>query len=58
MINLDNYDGLFNPKEHVHNMRSSLELVVQDSKATCKFQTLKPGSISSFSYLFHICVTS
>jgi hypothetical protein len=36
MMNLDNYDGLFNPKEHVHNMRSSLELVVQDSKATSK----------------------
>jgi hypothetical protein len=27
---LDNCDGLAAPKEHVQNMRSSLELIIQD----------------------------
>ena len=35
-MNLDNYDRLSDPKKHVQNVRSSLGLVVQDSKAMCK----------------------
>jgi hypothetical protein len=27
---LDNYDGLVDPREHVQNIRSSLELIIQD----------------------------
>lgn len=51
MMNLDNYDGLFNPKKHVHNMRSSLELVVQDSKATCKFLSTTFGGQHELSFI-------
>lgn len=63
-MNLDNYYGLSNPREHVRNMRSSLELLLQDSKAMCNvlpttfqgsirawYHSLKPISISNFSYL-------
>jgi hypothetical protein len=35
-ISLDNYDGLANLREHVQNMHSSLELIIQDNDRMCK----------------------
>ena len=34
--NMNNYDSLTNPREHVQNMHSSLELVIQDRDSMCK----------------------
>jgi len=35
-MNLDNYDGLTDPREHIQYMRESLELVIHDNDVTCK----------------------
>lgn len=63
-MTLDNYDGLTDPMEHVHNMQRSLKLVIQDSYTMCKifpiifkgsvrvwYNNLKSSSITSFSDL-------
>jgi len=60
-MSLDNYDGLVDLREHVQNMHSSLELVVQDNDAMCKillitfkesacawYDNLESGSIEEF----------
>lgn len=61
---LDNYDGLTDPREHVQNICSNLELVIQDSHVICKiipitfrgsvrtwYNNLEPSSVASFSDL-------
>jgi len=60
-MSLDNYDGLVDLREHVQNMHSSLELVIQDNDAMCKillitfkesacawYDNLESGSIEEF----------
>jgi len=55
-MNFDKYEGLSNPRKHIQNMRSSLELVMQDLKVMYKvfpitfkrstrawYHNLKPG---------------
>jgi len=62
---LDNYDGLTDPREHVQNICSNLELVIQDSHVICKiipitfrgsvrtwYNNLELGSVASFSDLY------
>ena len=64
-ISLENYDGLTNPREHVKNIHSSLELIIQDHDSMCKLfpttfkrfgcawnNNLKPNSIEGFNYLY------
>ena len=59
-----NYDGLTYPKEHLQNIRSSLELVIYDNYAMYKilhmifkgaveawYNNLEPSSVASFSDL-------
>jgi hypothetical protein len=44
--NLDNYDGITNPKEHIKKMQNILELVKQDNNSLYKFlSTIFHGSI-------------
>jgi hypothetical protein len=35
-MNMDKYDGLTNPREHIQNVRGSLELVIYDNDVMCK----------------------
>lgn len=35
-INLDNYDGLIDPREYVQHVRISLKLVMYDNNMMCK----------------------
>jgi len=35
-MNLDNYDSLADPREHMQNIRSSLDLIIQDHDSMCK----------------------
>ena len=69
-ISLDNYDGLTNPREHVKNIRSSLELIIQDHDSMCKlfpttfkrstrawYNNLKPNYIEGFNDLYVKLVT-
>jgi len=64
-MNLDKYDGLTDPQEHIQNMRRSLELVIHDNDVICKillttfrgdvriwYNNLKSGSILSFQDLY------
>lgn len=63
-MTLDNYDDLVDPREHVQNIQSNLELVIKDSYVMCKilletfislvcawYNTLELGSITSFGEL-------
>jgi len=34
--NLDNYDGLTNPRKHMQNVRSVIEFMTQKNVAICK----------------------
>jgi hypothetical protein len=34
--NLDNYDGLTNPRKHMQNVRSVIKFMTQKSAAICK----------------------
>lgn len=44
-VNLDNYKGLIDLQEHIQNVRSLLELVIQDIDIICKvLQTTLCGS--------------
>jgi hypothetical protein len=60
-MNLDKYDGLTDPREHIQNVRGSLELVIHDNDVMCKtllttfrgdvrtwYNNLKSRSILSF----------
>ena len=60
-MSLDTYDGLTDPREHIQNMRGSLELVIHDNDGMCKilsttfrgnvrrwYNNLKSGSISGY----------
>jgi hypothetical protein len=64
-INLDNYDGLMDSREYVQNVRSNLELVIQNNDVMCKillmifrrsaqawYNNLESGSIMSFKDLY------
>ena len=35
-ITLDNYDGLTDPREHVENIRNTVELIIHDNHFICK----------------------
>ena len=63
-MSLDTYDELTNPREHLQNVRGSLELVIHDNDVMCKilpttfrgnmrtwYNSLKSGSI--FPYIQH-----
>jgi hypothetical protein len=63
-ITLNNYDGLTDPREHIQNVRNSLELVIQDNHTIWKiilmtfkgvvrvwYNNIKPGSIANFNDL-------
>jgi len=69
-MNLDSYDGLTDPREHIQNIRGSLELVIHDNDIMCKilpttfrgnmrtwYNNLKSGSILSFQDLYAKLVT-
>ena len=60
-MNLDKYDGLAYPQEHIQNVRGGFELVIHDNDVMCKilpttfivnvrtwYNNLKSGSILSF----------
>jgi hypothetical protein len=64
-MNLDSYDGLIDPREHIQNVRGSLKLVIHDNNIMCKillttfienmriwYNNLKSGSILSFQDLY------
>jgi len=64
-ITLNNYDGLTDPKEHIQNVRSSLELVIQDNHNMWKillmtfkgavrawYNNMESGSIANFNDLY------
>jgi len=64
-MTLDNYDELANPWEHIQNMHSNLELVIQDIYGMCKillmtfrwstrawYNNLKPDSITGFKDIY------
>jgi len=63
-MSLDNYDSLADLMEHVQNICSSLELIIQDHDSICKiflktfrgsawawYNNLEPNSIEGFGYL-------
>ena len=69
-MNLDSYDGLTNPREHIQNIKGSLELVIHDNNIMCKilpttfrgnmrtwYNNLKSGLILSFQDLYTKLVT-
>jgi hypothetical protein len=35
-MSLNNYNGIANLKEHMHNMHSNLELIIYSSGSMCK----------------------
>jgi hypothetical protein len=41
-MSLDKYDGFTNPRKHVLNMHSNLELVIHESGAQCERYSLQP----------------
>ena len=48
-MSLDNYDGLTDPREHVQNVHSSLESIIQDSDSMCMiFPTTFKGSVRAW----------
>lgn len=62
---LDTYDELTDPRDHLHNVRGSLELVIHDNDVMCKilpttfrgnmrtwYNSLKSRSILSFQDLY------
>jgi len=62
---LDNYDGLTGPREHVQNICSNMEIVIQDSHVINKifpttfrgsvrtwYNNLEPSSVASFNDLY------
>jgi len=57
-MSLNNYNGIANLKEHMHNMHSNLELIIYSSGSMCKifptifwgpehawYNNLEPGSV-------------
>jgi hypothetical protein len=65
-MNLNNYNGLFDHREHIQNIRNNLELVIQDTNIICKIfpitfygssqvwgHSIEPISIISFVDMCH-----
>jgi hypothetical protein len=64
-MSLDTYDGSTDPREHIQNVRGSLELVIHENDVMCKilpttfrgnvkrwYNNLKSGSILGFQDLY------
>jgi hypothetical protein len=48
-MNLDKYDELTNPREHIQNVRRSLELVIHDNDVMCKIlPTIFRGNVKKW----------
>lgn len=52
-VNLDNYNGLINPRKHIKNVRNILESVITKNDAMCKiFLTMFCGSLKAWYHGF------
>jgi hypothetical protein len=52
-VNLDNYDGLTNPRERIKNVRNILESVTRKNDAICKiFPSTFCGYLKAWYYSF------